>query len=282
MFASISVTTYNRKKFSKFCVETIHERTPRREHELVVIDNGSSDGTDEMLKKYHKSGTIDKLVLNHFNNLGLAINDAWKLASPNTEWLVVLSNDHFCMDEWFKNFKLIIDSDLKPDYIFTVLRPWGFHLRKALKTTNGGSFVLHRGWKSSFPFGGGLAIKKSIVDKHNIQFLTGEGVWGNKGRGVSIYSVVCKELHSLGLKYVELGKPCVLAQDTELRNPEYRKYYKRTYGMRGRMKSLIAAQSRGGPTLYPDEYYAGSGYKIGKHYRNQLRRINVPKYRGQV
>jgi len=283
MFVSISLTTYNRKKFSKFCIDSVHEGAPRGEHEFIVVDNGSTDGTVEMLKEYRAANVVDHLVLDHYNNLGLAINDAWKLANPKANWLLVLSNDHFCMEGWFDNFKLVVSSEVCPDYIFCVLRMPGFVKENSLETERGGCVLVEKKWRKNIPFGGGLAIKKELVDEYNIQFLTGHRSPWSIGTGKkvgSIYSYLCIRLRKLGLKYVELGKPCILEQDAEFANPEYEEYYKQVLSGRGRrgrndgayakISKFESLRMRGGYTRHPDEYYHGSGYEIKEHYKNAL------------
>jgi len=183
------------------------------------------------------------------------------------------------MEGWFNNFKLVVGSELKPDYIFCNLRMRApkFDNASMLKLENGGCVLPKRRWRKNIPFGGGLAIKKSLVDEHNIQFLTGRGPWGIGKRKGSVYSYLCRKLRGLGLIYVELGKPCILEQDAEFANLEYERYYREVFGIKGRNSSLYKGMSkfeslrrRGGYTRYPDEYYKGSSYKIGVHYRNAL------------
>jgi len=284
MYASISVTTYNRKTLTNFCIKTIHERTPRDEYELIVVDNGSTDGTVEMLKAYKTSGIIDKLLLKHPNSLGLAINDAWANASPKADWLIVFSNDLFCMEGWFENLKLVIESELKPDYLFACLRMPGFKSMIPHKTLNGGCYTIKKGvWKLGHPFGGGLAIKKSLVKLHNIQFQT----IPFSPRRISIYSAVCRRLYRLKLKFVALGKPCILMHDCDFANPKYKGYYQRRFGIpKAKKHKEIYRSVRGeeanrrlrkwtrllkmGYITNPEEYYEGSGYEIGPYYRKAL------------
>ena len=52
-FASISVTSYNRKELTKYCINSIIKNTPKKNFELIVVDNQSTDGTINMLKKMH-------------------------------------------------------------------------------------------------------------------------------------------------------------------------------------------------------------------------------------
>jgi len=280
VFASISVTTYNRKKLSKFCIETIRDRTPRDEYELIVIDNRSTDGTVPMLKNFKAKGVIDKLVLKHTNSLGKAINDAWKLADIDADWIIVLSNDMFCMEGWFENFKLIVQSSLKPDYVFCVLRMPGFAKRVPHETKNGGSFVTRTGkWELGYPFGGGLAVKKSLINRSGIQFAEGYSTWLRR----SIYTGVCSTLFMMHLRCTELGKPCLLFQDCEFGNPKYEGYYRSRFNIASVKKDSkydrrvrkFENLKRIGYTKNPDAYYEGSGYKISKFYRDALEKKGI-------
>ena len=275
MFASISVTTYNRKDLSKYCIDTIHKYTPRREYELIVVDNGSTDGTVPMLEEFKARGIIDKLVVKHPNSLGKAINDAWKLADQKADWLIVFSNDLFCMKGWFENLKLIIKSEFKPEYIFACLRMPGFMNMIPFKARNGGSYTIKKGrWKSGYPFGGGLVIKHGLVKKHKIRF--GEIAFTYYRK--SIYSILCRGLHRLGLRFVALGKPCILMHDCDFADPKYKAYYEGRFGVHEvnmdddharRVLKLDRLQKRG-YTTNPDAYYEGSDYTIGPYYRNAL------------
>ena len=270
MFASISLTTYNRTELSEYCINSILKQTPRNEFELIVVDNSSENDTVKMLNKYKNH--FDKLVLNHKNNLGSAINDAWKLASSEAEWLIVLDNDDFCMKGWFENFKLLVNSELKPDVVYCEMRIPDFADHKIKKTINNG--VYYQKHKANC-FGAGLAIKKSIVDLHHLKF----HVIKHRPLGSSIYSIFGIELDKLGLKIIHLGKPCALTQDGQHANPKYADYYKKVFSYKGRLGGRLAYSAVpkyeslrlcGGFVDNPDEYYEGSGYKIGKYYRDAL------------
>lgn len=267
MLASISLTVFNRTKLSEFCINSILKTTPRDQYEFIVVDNGSQPDTIKMLKKYEKN--FDKLILNHKNNLGLAINDAWKLASPKAEWLIVFSNDFFCMKGWFENFKLLIKSELKPDVVFCHLRINGFENRILHKTLNGSTYYVKNKKAGAIWFGAGLAIKKKLVDLHNLKFRDkiGKSPWS----GGSIYSWFGRRLNKLKLKIVPLGKPCTLVQDCEFANPEYKKYYQEVFNVRQKGTKYKRLRKMGGYVDNPDEYYKGSGYKIGKHYRDIIK-----------
>ena len=49
---SICIPTYNRKKCLQQCIDSIVEQSVFSELEIVVSDNGSNDGTEEMMSGY--------------------------------------------------------------------------------------------------------------------------------------------------------------------------------------------------------------------------------------
>ena len=271
MFNSISLTVYNRTKLTEVCINSILDRTPRNQYEFIVVDNGSQPDTIKMLKKYEHN--FDKLVLNHKNNLGSAINDAWKLASPKTDWHIVFSNDMYCMKGWYENFKLLTESEIKPDVVYCMMHTDIFDEYTQHESDNYSTYKNQNGGSSWF--GAGLAIKKSTVDDYGLKFIEGNNVWS----GGSIYSKFGKEVHDTGLGCIHLGKPCILNQDCEFANPKFASYYKKTFKLDGRagprtlygeIPKWKSLQIRGGDIPNPDIYYEGSDYVIGEHYRKTL------------
>jgi glycosyltransferase involved in cell wall biosynthesis len=49
---SVIIPTYNRKGLLKECLESLFDQTyPRENYEIIVVDDGSSDGTEDLLKE---------------------------------------------------------------------------------------------------------------------------------------------------------------------------------------------------------------------------------------
>jgi GT2 family glycosyltransferase len=49
MKTSIVIVTYNHLEYTKLCIGSIRLFTRRDSYELVIVDNGSTDGTVEWL-----------------------------------------------------------------------------------------------------------------------------------------------------------------------------------------------------------------------------------------
>jgi len=90
-YVNITVVTHNRLAFTRRCIASLNRNTffP---HTITVVDNGSSDGTQEFLRGMHDKGFIHNLIL-HEENKGVAIaaNDGWE--AEDSDYYMKLDND---------------------------------------------------------------------------------------------------------------------------------------------------------------------------------------------
>lgn len=101
----IVLITYNRLAYTKktlsYLRRTIDDNT---EHYLVVVDNKSTDGTQQYLKNGFWSGRIDKIILNPENYFpGKAANIGWTQGIkefPQATHLMRLDNDMYLRKGW--------------------------------------------------------------------------------------------------------------------------------------------------------------------------------------
>lgn len=104
--ATLMMVTYNRLDLTKETLAALVDRT-NRPFNLVIIDNGSSDGTVEYLKEYEKSGMMDKLVIVYNEeNKGIAIGRNQALAEANkldTTWFSTIDNDVILPENWLSD-----------------------------------------------------------------------------------------------------------------------------------------------------------------------------------
>lgn len=86
---SVLMPAYNREKYVRQAIDSVLSQT-FTDHELIVVDDGSTDGTPEVLKSYG-----DRIRLIQQKNRGpeLAKNEA--LAVAQGEYLVLLDSDDF-------------------------------------------------------------------------------------------------------------------------------------------------------------------------------------------
>ena len=105
---SIVMLTFNQIRYTKECVESIRRNTPE-EHEIIFVDNGSSDGTVRWLRELVQQNRHYKLIENK-TNLGFAkgCNQGIKIASG--EYVLLLNNDTVVTRDWLSGMLATLHS----------------------------------------------------------------------------------------------------------------------------------------------------------------------------
>jgi O-antigen biosynthesis protein len=95
--SSIIVPCWNQLEFTQQCLAALKTHTSPS-WELIVIDNGSTDGTDLYLASARDLAAVPVTVVSNTTNLGFpaAINQGLQLARG--EYLVLLNNDVIVTD----------------------------------------------------------------------------------------------------------------------------------------------------------------------------------------
>ncbi|WP_078391726.1 glycosyltransferase [Shouchella patagoniensis] len=106
MKTSIVMLTYNQLELTQQCLTSLFLHTDMEETELIIIDNGSTDGTRDYLQKDERI----KLVLND-QNVGFAkgCNQGIELASGDE--IVFLNNDTILTENWLASMQHAMYSD---------------------------------------------------------------------------------------------------------------------------------------------------------------------------
>jgi len=108
----ICVVSYNRKNMTELCIESL-VNTTNAEHYIVVVDNGSTDGSREWLKEKHNAGWINKLILPNENYwAGKALNVGFEegLKEFDADILMRSDNDIYYRWRWDSYVELAFDS----------------------------------------------------------------------------------------------------------------------------------------------------------------------------
>lgn len=102
MNISVVVCTYNRKELLCKAVDSlIHQQTHGKfTYEIVVIDDGSTDGTDNLIKEIIEN--TDKIPMRYVYNTGGGIADARNRGIDEScgKWLAFFDDDQWAEPEW--------------------------------------------------------------------------------------------------------------------------------------------------------------------------------------
>lgn len=96
---SVIVLCYNNLDFTKNCLSSIEQYTEYRNLELIVVDNGSSDGTEQYLRDFAASRKHVKVIINR-KNLGFAAGNNVGLKAATGDYLILLNNDTYVTRGW--------------------------------------------------------------------------------------------------------------------------------------------------------------------------------------
>lgn len=104
MKLSIITLTYNKLEYTKKYIESLYKYT--KDFELIIVDNGSSDGTREYLKSL---GNV-KLILND-ENVGFSKGNNQGLEIAEGEYIGFLNNDILLYPNWFEECENVFEQE---------------------------------------------------------------------------------------------------------------------------------------------------------------------------
>jgi GT2 family glycosyltransferase/Flp pilus assembly protein TadD len=95
---SIVILTYNQLDYTKECIKSIQQHTPEP-HEIIFIDNASTDGTVKWLRKIVRDNRNYSLIENP-RNFGFAKGCNQGIEASLGEYILLLNNDVVVTKDW--------------------------------------------------------------------------------------------------------------------------------------------------------------------------------------
>ena len=106
---SIVILNWNGKKDVEQCIDSLYKNTSYKNFEIVLVDNGSKDGSVEVLKEMKKKGLIHQLILND-ENKGFGGGNNQGMAIAKGDYIFLLNNDTFVTKNWLKNIVTVAEA----------------------------------------------------------------------------------------------------------------------------------------------------------------------------
>jgi GT2 family glycosyltransferase/glycosyltransferase involved in cell wall biosynthesis len=108
--ASIVIVTYNNLELNRLCMESIYARTEWPNFEVIVVDNNSTDGSQEYLSEAENNFANLRVILNE-TNLGFAAANNIGLREADGNYLVLLNNDTIVPRGWLSTLIRHLQAD---------------------------------------------------------------------------------------------------------------------------------------------------------------------------
>ncbi len=110
--ASVVLLAYNNLEYVRNCVESILAHTEDVEYELILVDNGSSDGTREYFESIEGAKVIH-LEYNLHVVKGFNIG----LMAAEGKYCAAVCNDFIFAPNWLRNLMICIESDAEIGFV---------------------------------------------------------------------------------------------------------------------------------------------------------------------
>ena len=101
VLCDIVIPVWNQPELTRRCLESVEANTPERVR-LLLIDNGSEEGTREVLKHFKQTSVKPVEILRNEQNLGFikAVNQG--IRASTAPWVCLLNNDTVVHPGWLR------------------------------------------------------------------------------------------------------------------------------------------------------------------------------------
>lgn len=105
--ASIIVLNWNGRELTRNCLRSIKEETDYPDYEVIVVDNGSTDGSQQMLRNEFPWARL----IENPTNLGFARGNNQGMEVARGDYIFLLNNDTIVTRGWLSSAIQVLESD---------------------------------------------------------------------------------------------------------------------------------------------------------------------------
>jgi len=109
----IIIMNYNGKKLLRDCLNSIKKNTFYKDYKIIVVDNNSTDGSIEMIKKQFKGIDLIQNEKNYGGAKGNNIGIKYAIKKYNPNYFFLLHNDIKVTKDWLESVIKIANSHKK-------------------------------------------------------------------------------------------------------------------------------------------------------------------------
>jgi GT2 family glycosyltransferase len=167
--ACIIMLSWNTKELTRDCLDSIRNNTIEKNFKIVMVDSGSKDGSQEMIKKHYPEVDLFELKENKGFSGGnnICIKHAYKKYNP--DYYYFLSNDTKVTKGWLKN--ILEFADTHPEGGMFGSRQRDFNDKQVIYAAYINKIGIHKYISPQKPqevtwvSGGSFMVKKNVIKK---------------------------------------------------------------------------------------------------------------------
>ena len=108
---SVVLLCFNKLDYTRHCIDSVLKNTINDNYELIVVNNGSTDGTFEYLNEIKNKHDIINIIHNE-SNLGFSKGMNIGAKNANGKYLILLNNDTVVGEGWDYNLTYLLENNL--------------------------------------------------------------------------------------------------------------------------------------------------------------------------
>ena len=103
---SVIIVNWNKADLLDNCLKSLQKQT-YKDFEVIVVDNGSTDGSVDLIKKVYPEVRLILLP----ENRGFSIGNNTGIKNSTSEYIALLNNDAEAHPEWLERMYLALKSN---------------------------------------------------------------------------------------------------------------------------------------------------------------------------
>lgn len=145
LLVSVIIANFNGESYLPTCLNSVLKNSYKN-YELILVDDGSTDESVEIMKKYLKKDKRIKLLRNN-QNLGAAASRNKAIKKAVGKYIVFLDNDTEVTRNWLKKIIEPLEKDSQIGGVQSLLLDFS---SRDLIQTGGGLLIPYTGWLAPF------------------------------------------------------------------------------------------------------------------------------------
>jgi len=109
VYLSIIIVSYNTKEVTRNCLSSIYQNRPQQPFEIIVVDNNSSDGSQEVIERNFP----EVVLIKNSENVGFARANNQGLRIRNGNYVLLLNPDTLVLPEAINRMIVFMDKNPK-------------------------------------------------------------------------------------------------------------------------------------------------------------------------